>query len=332
MKVAVIGLGAIGGLVACYLKSKGIPVIVVGRPEQKEAVEREGFVIDGVRGRCVVYVDVKMRLEERVDLAIVTVKTQDIRDAIDKSRPCLAGTDILSTQNGVRADKLLGLMLGEERIISSIVMFGSTYVPYNKVVHNFEGNWLIGRPYGANDDKVKEIIAFLSPAFPAVEVENIQGMKWTKIFLNSGNSLPALLGKSVQETYGNMEMCKVALRLQKEGFDLLDKLGITPASMPEFDVEKLRGLAQMPLDQAAPIFSQIMVNLSKAPLYGSILQSIQRGRASEIDYINGEFANQAKLHDSEAILNSRIVELVHQVERTKKFMTEDQVLEALQVS
>jgi 2-dehydropantoate 2-reductase len=154
-------------------------------------------------------------------------------------------------------------------------------------------------------------------------------MKWTKIFLTSGNAVPALLGKSIQETYGNLEMCKVALRLQKEGFDLLDKLGITPASMPEFDVEKLKGLAHMPLDQAAPVYSQIMVNLSKAPLYGSILQSIQRGRASEIDYINGEFANQAKLHDSEAVLNSRIVELVHQVERTKKFMTEDQILGAL---
>lgn len=38
MKVAVIGLGAIGGLVAGALKSKGIPVIAVGRLEQKKVI------------------------------------------------------------------------------------------------------------------------------------------------------------------------------------------------------------------------------------------------------------------------------------------------------
>jgi len=329
MKVAVIGLGAIGGLVACYLKARGIPVVAVGRLEQKEAVEREGFVVDGVRGRSVVYLDVRPRLEERVDLAIVTVKTQDIRDAVDKSRVFLAQADILSAQNGVRADKLLGLMLGDEKVVSSIVMFGATYVPYNKVVHNFEGKWLIGRPGGANDAKVKAIVDFLTPAFAAEGVENIQAMKWTKIFLNSGNALPAILGKSIQETYANLEMCKLALRLQREGFDLLEKLGIVPASMPEFDVEKLKGLSRMPPDQAAPVYSQIMVNLSKEPLYGSVLQSIRRGRPSEIDYINGEFANQAKLHNIEAILNSRIVEMVHQVERSGKYMAEDDILKAL---
>ncbi|MFA5039408.1 MAG: 2-dehydropantoate 2-reductase [Candidatus Omnitrophota bacterium] len=329
MKVAVIGLGAIGGLVACYLKAKGVTVVAVGRKEQKDAVEQGGFIIDGIRGRSVVYVDVKPRLEERVDLAIITVKTQDIRDAVDKSRVYLAQADVLSTQNGVRADRLLAMMLGEERVISSIVMFGATYKPYHNLVHNFEGNWLIGRPFGPNDAKVKQVVEFLKIAFPAVEAENIQAMKWTKIFLNSGNSLPALLGKSIQETYADLELCALALKLQKEGFDLLEKLKIPLASMPDFDVEKLKGLASMPAEQAAPVFSSIMVHLSKEPLYGSILQSIQRGRPSEIDFINGEFANQAKLNGIEAVMNTRIVELVHQVEKTKKFLSKEEILKAV---
>lgn len=329
MKVAVIGLGAIGGLVACYLKAKGVHVVAVGRKEQKQAVEQGGFIIEGVRGRSVVYVDIKPKLEERVDLAIIAVKTQDLRDAVDKSRIYLSQADILSTQNGVRADRLLSMMLGEERIISSIVMFGATYQPYNRLVHNFEGNWLIGRPFGPNDAKVREVAEFLKIAFNTAEAENIQAMKWTKIFLNSANCLPALLGKSMQETYADLDMCGLALRLQKEGFDLLAKLNIPLASMPDFDVEKLKNLASMPSDQAAPIYSSIMVNLSKEPLYGSILQSIQRGRPSEIDFINGEFANQAKLNDTKAVLNSRIVNLVHQVEQTKKFLTKEEIIKAV---
>ena len=330
MKVAVIGIGAIGGLVAGYLKSKGIPVICVGRPEQKKAIDKDGLTIEGVRGRSLYYLDIKPRLEEKVDLAILAVKTQDIRDAVDKSREFLTGPLVLSAQNGVRADKLLSVMLGEEKIISSIVMFGVTYVPYNKIVHNFEGNWLIGRPFGPNDEKVTEVADFLKAAFNTLVVENISAMKWTKVFVNFSNCLPALVGKSMQETYSNLEMCKLALRLLKEGFDTVEGLKIGLLSMPDFDVEKLKGLTRMPLDEAAPIFSGIMQSLSKEPLFGSILQSIQRGRPSEIDFINGEIANQAKLHNIEAKLNTRVTELIHHVEATKKFLTFQQVIEEIE--
>lgn len=321
MKVAVIGIGAIGGLVAGYLKSKGVPVVAVGRLEQKKAIEGEGLVIEGVRGRSMYYLDIRPRLEEKVDLAIMTVKTQDLRDAVDKSREFLAQATILSTQNGVRADRLLEMMLGSENVISSIVMFGATYVPFNKIIHNFEGNWLIGRPFGPNDEKVKEVVEFLKPVFPALEVENIFAMKWTKIFVNFSNCLPAIVGKSMQETYANPEMCAIALKLLKEGFNVVDKTGVVLANMPDFDVEKLKGLTQMPLEQAAPIYSSIMTSLSKEPLYGSILQSIQRGRPSEIDFINGEIVNQGKRHNVDVSMNAKATELVHHIQTTKKFLT-----------
>jgi len=327
MKVAVLGLGAIGGLVAAYLKSKGIPVVCVGRMDQKKAIEKDGMIIEGVRGRSMLYLDVRPRLEERVDLAIIAVKTQDLRDCVDQSRDFLTGsTIILSTQNGVRADRLLEMMLGKDNIISSIVMFGATYSPYNRIVHNFEGNWLIGRPFGANDEKVRKVAEFLKVAFNTVEVEDISAMKWSKIFVNFSNCIPALIGKSVQEVYANMDMCKLSLRILKEGFEVAEKLGIKLLNMPDFDIEKLKGLSLMPLDESAPIFSGIMINLSKEPLYGSILQSIQRGRPSEIDFINGEIANQAKLNNVEAKLNTRVTELVHQVESTGKFIKIDDVL------
>ena len=200
-------------------------------------------------------------------------------------------------------------------------------MPFNKVVHNFEGNWLIGRPRGANDAKCKEVAQFLKAAFNAIEVENISAMKWSKVFVNFSNALPALAGKSMQETYGDLEMCKLSLRLLKEGFDVVDKLKISLANMPDFDIEKLKGLTRMPLDEAAPIYSGIMMNLSKEPLYGSILQSILRGRASEIDFINGEIANQARLNNIEAKLNTRVTELIHHVEATKKFLTSAEVCE-----
>jgi len=325
MKVAVIGLGAIGGLVAGYLKAKGAEVVPVGRLEQKKEVERHGLEIEGVRGRSLVYLDVKTRLEEKVDLAVLTVKTQDIRDAVDKSRDFLVnGPLVLSTQNGVRADKLLSMMLGAEKLMASIVMFGATYIPYHRVVHNFEGKWLVGRPFGPNDDAVAQVVDILKVAFEAVPVENIGGMKWTKVFVNASNCIPAVLGKSMQETYSDLTMCTWALKILKEGFDVVDQLKIELLDMPDFEVKKLKGLCALPLEQATPIYSGIMTRLSEQPLYGSILQSIQRGRPSEIDFINGELANQAKTHNIDARLNTRVTELVHKVEETKRFMAPEE--------
>ena len=62
-----------------------------------------------------------------------------------------------------------------------------------------------------------------------------------------------------------------------------------------------------------------MKNLSKEPLYGSILQSIMRGRRSEIDYINGEFVRLAKNNNLHASLNGALVDMVHEVEENNRF-------------
>ena len=71
------------------------------------------------------------------------------------------------------------------------------------------------------------------------------------------------------------------------------------------------------------MFSGIMCNLSKEPLYGSILQSIKRGKSSEIDYLNGEFLKLADAAGLNAPLNKRLVEMVHQVEKDKMFYSKD---------
>ncbi|MDD5196905.1 MAG: ketopantoate reductase C-terminal domain-containing protein, partial [Candidatus Omnitrophica bacterium] len=58
----------------------------------------------------------------------------------------------------------------------------------------------------------------------------------------------------------------------------------------------------------------------------SILQSIKRGKTSEIDYINGEFVSLAQKYGLKAELNQRLVEMVHEVEKTGRFLSKDELL------
>ena len=196
-----------------------------------------------------------------------------------------------------------------------------------EVVHNFEGSWIIGRPWGEVDEKVTIVAGVVNKIFPVVKSSDIRAMKYLKIFVNASNCIPAILGVSMQEAFQDLEVAQASIGIWQEGLEIVKKAGINLVSLPDFPLERLTKLVSLPNFEAAKILSGIMTNLSKEPLYGSILQSIHRNRASEVDYINGEFLTLAKDNGLEAALNTRLVALVHEVERTKRFLSKKEFLD-----
>ncbi|MBU1523990.1 MAG: ketopantoate reductase family protein [Candidatus Omnitrophica bacterium] len=329
-KVAVIGTGAIGSLALGYLKDKDESVCGVIRPYQVEPFIREGLIIEGVRGRKIIKdLSVATKLKQEVDLAIFSTKTFDLEEAIRNNLDYLKGAYVLSTQNGVTADHILEHYFDKEKIITGIVMFGATFYPPNRVVHNFEGELILGNIFGQNLDNFKPIEEILAKAFEVNLTENIKGKKYLKLFLNLSNCIPACLGKSMQEVFCDIEICIVAIRLIKEAYQIATKSGINLESLPTYPKERIEGFVKMDEEKAAVLFSKIMTSLSKEPLYGSILQSINRKKPSEIDFINGEIIRLAGVNNLEAALNTRIIELVHRVEETRKFFTREEFMQCI---
>lgn len=321
-----IGAGAIGNVVAGYLKRDNEKVCLIGRARAVEAIRKNGLLITGVRGETRVNLEVSERLTEKPDLAILAVKTQDVEEALKDNLGFLQETCLLTAQNGVRADSLAARYLPEQNIISSIVMFGATSLEDGTVVHNFDGSWIIGTMSGQNTGMINTLQPVLDKIFPTIITDQIRGMKYLKIFVNANNCIPAILGMSMQEAFADPAVSRISIAIWKEGLDVVTKANVALTSLPDFPLDRLTGLTAMPLDQAANIFSGIMVNLSKEPLYGSILQSIKRGRLSEIDFINGEFVTLAKENSSAAPLNQKLVEMVHEVERTRTFFSKETLL------
>lgn len=328
MRITVIGAGAIGGLVAGYLKLKDGDVSLVGHLDSVRAIKENGLKISGVRGDFHIKIDVSRRIASRPSLAILAVKTQDIEKVLKDNEDLLKDTLILTTQNGIQADTLVAKYIPQENIISSIIMFGATYLEPGRVVHNFEGNWIIGRIFANNDPKPIEASEVLNKIFPTIVTEDLKGMKYLKLFVNANNCIPAILGMSMQEAFSDIEISQISITIWKEGWEIVNKVGINLVSLPDFPIERLTKLISLALPQAAKIFSGIMTNLSKEPLYGSILQSIKRKRTSEIDYINGEFVRLAHKNNLKAGLNEKLVEMVHRVEETNRFFTKEELISA----
>ena len=329
MTIAIIGAGAIGSVVAAYLTKAGEDVVLIGRKDQVAAIANNGLRVIGARGEGTFPVRTLTQLDKAYDLVIFTVKTQDIDEACAHNQAFLKKCLVLSSQNGVQSDTILGEHFDKARIYSSIVMFGATYTNPGEAVLNFEGDWIIGKPFAPNDAKLGEIARVLKKNFSVVVSDNITGMKWLKLFVNFNNCIPALTGKSMQETFADTDLCRLSILLLKEGLAVAAKNGIRMVSLPKFPAERIYGMANMPLDQAADIINKTLTTLSKEPLYGSILQSILRGRASEIDYINGQVLKMVRSPKDDAPLNARVVAMVHQVEERKKYFTVDEIKKEL---
>ncbi len=328
MNIAVIGGGAIGSLVAAYLHKSGEDVVLVGREEHVKVVNKKGLSIINSSGNENIKVRAVTRLEEEYSLVIFATKTQDLEKAYDENNEFLESCLVLTTQNGVQADNILSSHFEPDQMFSSIVMFGATYMKPGEITFNFPGDWILGRSFKKLDAKTHELKEILRAAFPVVISEDIIGMKWLKLFVNFNNCLPAVIGKSMQETFSDMDLCRLSVRLLKEGVDIVQQAKIELVSLPDFSTEKILGLVNMPEDQAASIINQTLPGLSKEPLYGSILQSIMRKKISEIDFINGEVVHMATQISQQAPLNDRIVGMVHQVENNGKYFKIEEIKQA----
>jgi len=326
MKVAILGCGAIGGMCLGCLSRENPDVIGIVKDYQKDTLSKDGLNISGIRGDSQIKVRVDTSLKEEPDLAIFATKTNNLEEIIKDNIKFLKNSIIVSAQNGIQADCILSNFFNKDRIVSGIVMFGATFYPPNKVVHNFEGDFILGNVFDKKSSCIEKARKILAPGFNTIVLENIKGAKYLKLFINLNNCIPAILGKSMQEVFSDLDLAKLAIKLNKEAYDIVTKSNIELKSLPTYPKERIQGLIGMPIDEAASLISKIMTNLSKEPLYGSILQSIKRERKSEIDYINGEIVHLAMANGLKTPLNKKIVELVHKIEDSKRFFTKQELL------
>lgn len=325
MRIAILGCGAIGGLFLGHLARIEKNIVGVVRSQQKEALRKEGLAIQTESETTTIKVNVDTQLKESVDLAVFATKTNDLKQAIESNLDYLEDAVVVSTQNGIRADQILNNFFAAEKIITTIVMFGATFYPPQKVVCNFPGKLILGNVFNKEVKEFSKVKEILGTVFDLEFVDNIKGAKYLKLFINLNNCIPAILGKSMQQVFTDLEIAKLAVKLNKEAYQIVKGAGIKLESLSSYPKERIESLVSMPIDQAAGLFSKIMINLSKEPLYGSILQSIQRGKLSEIDYINGEIVQLAKHNNQTAPLNKEIVRLVHKVEK-EDFLSKQELL------
>ncbi len=332
MKIAVIGAGAIGSVIGGLLSKAGEDVALIGRKSHVDAINQNGLVLEGESGRIVIKVKAAENLDFKPDLALLTVKAQDVESSVRKAQVFLSGTLVVTMQNGVQSDGQVAKLLGKENIISSVVTFNGQFLEPGKALYSIPFSktaLLIGEPFGNKGNRLKTLSALLNKAIGTDISEDIRPAHWTKLIWNLQTAVPAVTGLSYQDSYQYPKVRELTINLLKEGLKVTKAAGIKTADVPGLPMEPIEIMARESLPIASTLLKKIAESLGKVPVLGSTLQSIKRGTSTEVDYLNGEIVNLGKEMGIPTPTNSLTVGLVHQVEATRKFLTVDELTRRL---
>jgi 2-dehydropantoate 2-reductase len=330
-RIAIIGAGAIGSTLGALLHRAGQNVLLIGRPAHVAAIRQDGLQVDGKMGNFIVTIEATERLNFRPDLALLTVKTQDVADALKANFTFLTDVPVVTFQNGVWSDELAASLLSQKQILSAVVLMHVTYLSPGKVTVVYPGKLVLGRPFGPRDGQLEEVAQILNQAVSTRLTDNIQGAHWLKLIVNLNNALPAITNYTMSQVYGNGCLRDLAVGLMREGLCVINRAKIRLESLPNFSVGLTKLMSWMPPGIAGRIAAKKVRRLTTLwPLLGSTLQSVQRGRPSEIDYLNGEIVELGKTYGEATPLNTKIMDLVHQVEHTRQFLSVEEIHRAFE--
>ena len=326
IRIAIIGAGAVGSALGALLHRAGQKVVLIARPAHVAAIRQNGLQVDGGTGNFNAQVEATETLDFQPDLTLLTVKTQDVVAAVKANRAFLSDVPIVTFQNGIRSDQLVAGILPRQQILSAVVLAHVTYLTPGKVTVVYRGKLILGRPFGERDSKLEEVARILNEAIPTQVTDNIEGAHWLKLIVNLNNALPAITNQTMNQVYANPFLRNLAVGLMREGLRVIDRAGIRLESLPQVSVALTKLVNWMPLGIAGRIAAAKVRQLTTEwPLWGSTLQSIQRGRPTEIDYLNGEIVELGKRFGESTPLNAKIVEWVHRVERTGQFLSAEEI-------
>jgi 2-dehydropantoate 2-reductase len=134
VKIAVLGPGGVGGLLAAALDEDGHEVVVVAREETVEVIEAQGIALQSVRfGELIARPRAVAELDEPVDALIVATKAIGLEEALERivAEPAL----VLPLLNGLDHMTPLRRRFASETVIAGSIRVEADRPQPGEIVH-----------------------------------------------------------------------------------------------------------------------------------------------------------------------------------------------------
>jgi 2-dehydropantoate 2-reductase len=314
LKIAILGAGALGCAIGSTLTQGGNEVWLVDRfAAHVETMRRDGLLVDSADGSSRVKVRATMDAAEvgPVDVVVVLVKSfhtdAAIRGALD-----LVGdrTVVLSLQNGLGHEDVLADAVGRERVLAGKTYVGGVLRAPGHIQAGVIGKLTyIGELDGQLTPRVKAIAdAFNASGLSTTVSSNIMGTMWDKLLINvATGALTGITSLTYGPLYEEPLLKAASLSAVSEAIAVAQAAGV---DLTITDPEQAWNLAAEGL---GPLFKT------------SMLQSLEKGSVTEIDYINGSVVRWGERVGVPTPVNSTLVACIKGIERA---LTDRQKAEA----
>lgn len=320
--IVIAGAGGIGCYAGGCLALAGRRVVLLARPRIEAALRQGGLRITDLEGRdrsirpdaLVVTADPAVALP-KADVILVTVKSGATGDmaALIKAhaRPDAV---VVSLQNGVDNADRLRAGVGGPRVLAGMV-------PFN-VVQSPDGG-LPPRMHRASDGKVMiedgdaGLVELLGVEGFAVEAHgDMKAVLWGKLLMNLNNALVALSDLPLAAELADRRWRLILASQIDEALQAMKACGIAPARIAGLRPALLPKVLRLP-DWLFKLLARRMLAIDPEAR-SSMWDDLQRGRATEIDDLQGAVLRLAEKAGTPAPIIRRVAALVNQAEADKR--------------
>jgi 2-dehydropantoate 2-reductase len=311
--IGVAGAGSIGCFVGGMCAAAGRKVALLARPRVIQEIEQNGLRLTSFEGFEQTIASDSLTLSEDpkifsdVGVVLVTVKSADtaeIADIIAQHAP--PDAVVISLQNGVGNVAVLRARLPGRRVLAGMVPFNVVAPGEGRFHRATSGDIVIEQDDARTADRLSV------PGLTMRASDNIDGVQWGKLLVNLNNALNALAGVPLRQQLAQRAWRRLFADQMTEGLAAIRAEGIKPVSPTPIPSSWTPSLLRLP----DAIFEALLGRTMKIDpqARSSMAEDLQRGRRTEVDYLQGVIVEIADRHGLQAPLSRRIVELVKSAE------------------
>jgi len=295
MNIVVFGSGAIGSLFGALL-AKQHKVALVGRAPHITYIQQKGLHING-KTRLIVSVPAVESIKDVTfspDLILLTVKSYDTETASRQLSSLFNNqTVVVSLQNGLNNIQKIEQYIEKKHILAGVTTQGALFVKPGTITHTGKGTTILGELHGDSSERLRTLVTVFNQA--GIETQMSTDIKreiWRKAIINSSiNPLTAFLRCNNGYLLDNPVLERTVESICTESSVIASSEGIVVSALEM--IEKTKKVIK-----------------DTAQNYSSMMQSIQQGKKTEIDSINGELLRIGSEHKVETSLNRILFELI----------------------
>ena len=329
MRCLVWGAGAIGGTMGAYLARAGHDVTMVDNvDEHVAAINRSGIRITGPIAEFTQRVPAftPATIVGEWDTIMLATKAHHTEAAARALLPHLSAAGcVISVQNGLN-ELTIAEIVGAERTVGAFVNFGADYMEPGVILHGSRAAVVVGEIDGRITPRVIAIRdAWRDFDDRAIVTPNIWGYLWGKEAYGAMLFATALTNESIADALAMPAYRHLYVALAREILAVAKARSVTPEAFDGFDPAAYLpasgpGAAEKSLDDL------VAHNRRSAKTHSGIWRDLAvRKQPTEVDAQLGIVATLGKEIGVATPLTSRLVELIHEIERG----TRPQSLEAL---